>query len=335
MEQPVNHNSNSIAAEKIETKPKVVKVFTQQLVIEGIQEYQRQGRLSQIWKIDPILFRAGCKRFGNWQNARKAAGFEPRVIRRWSKEIILNKLCLWQHESVSKIRTLDPQLAYAAKQYFGNVTSAWKAAGLEPKGCYWTNQRVIATIQDRYVKGLSIDRIGFGERPLAAAAKRRFGSWRQAVAAAGLEKKLAPPKTVRRWNKATVVQAVWIRHRLGLCLAKTHQDDAGFYTAAKKHFGTWSKALIAAGIQPTPKRWTKDRVIAEIRSWHSQHVKINKISCQDARLYAAAVRLFGNWYNALISAGLKLNPCQKKRWTRISRSVRIQKVISSRVTKSA
>ena len=163
------------------------------------------------------------------------------------------------------------------------------------------------------MRGRPINRMGFGEIPLASAAKRHFGSWRSAVTAAGLAHRLAAPRTVRRWTKDAVLRAILSRQRQGLPLANAYKDDSGFYSAAKKYFGSWTDALRAAGLPPTRIQWTKERVVAEIRTWRKRGVTISRISAQDMRLTVAAIRLFGNWHSALIAAGIDAKPSSRKR----------------------
>ena len=49
------------------------------------------------------------------------------------------------------------------------------------------------------------------------------------------------------WTNDTVLSAIQDQYRRGR-LAKVRSEDCGLYLAAAKRFGTWHKALIAAGI---------------------------------------------------------------------------------------
>ena len=285
--------------------PAPCRQWTRQTIIAAIAEHHRQGNLSRVWKDDKSLFSAACKRLGSWQNALEAAGLEPRRIRRWSKARIIDELRCWHGQSQYAVRLEEPSLVGAAFRFFGSLTSAAEAAGVELKRRKWTPQRVVDTIQDRYVQGLPIAIAGFGEVSLATIAKKRFGSWRDAVAAAGLGHKLPAPKVIRDWGKAAVLEAIVLRHHQGLRPTKVWEDDSGLYSAAKKYFGRWSNAILAAGLPPTRKQWSKQRVVEEIQAWSRRGVPISSISRQDARLTTAANRLFGTWHAALLAAGLR------------------------------
>jgi hypothetical protein len=173
---------------------------------------------------------------------------------------------------------------------------------------------VLETIQDRYVKGRPIDIAGFGDKRLASAAKRRFGSWPAAVAAAGLSDKLAPRKPARNWTPEAVLQAIQTWHDQGRLISNVSKQDQGLYSAAKHHFGGWRAAVAAAGLKPTRRRWSKELVIEEIRSRHQHGLMLNSgiVSQQDPPLAGAAVRMFGNWGKALLAAGIPGNLPQRK-----------------------
>ena len=115
----------------------------------------------------------------------------------------------------------------------------------------------------------------------------------------------------QRERMAASLQAVGLLQ--GLRLTQVWADDTGLYSVAKKHFGTWTNTLLAAGLPPTRKQWTKDRAVVEIQAWRRQGVAISSISRQDMRLTVAAIRLFGSWHEALRAAGLK--PTYKQRRT--------------------
>ena len=81
-----------------------------------------------------------------------------------------------------------------------------EAAGIERResngrnGRVWTKERVLVAIQDRFLAGDPKDQFGFGDRGLGDAAKRLFGSWLDAVAAAGLKDKVNFKPNPRRWD---------------------------------------------------------------------------------------------------------------------------------------
>lgn len=290
------------------------KKWTHQAVIAAIHEYHQQGHpLSSLWKQDVPLFTAAIRRFGNWNRALAAAGFPSRQFRRWTKERILWELRMWHRQNLSRMRVPDPGLNGAVVRFFGNFHRAWEATGLDFPDSRWSKKRLIEAIQDRYIRGLRISLVGFGESSLAGIAKRLFGGWREAVTAAGLADKLPLSKVVRTWTKEEVIAIVLERHRQGLRLTRVWEDDVEYYRAATKHFGTWHNTLRAAGLAANRKQWTKAVVIEEIRTWQRRGIATSSISRQDPRLTTAARRLFGCWHSALMAAGLDVTPGEWRR----------------------
>jgi len=74
--------------------------------------------------------------------------------------------------------------------------------------------------------------------------------------------------------------------------------------AARRHFGTWHKALAATGVKARPyKIWTPELVLEEIRAWDRR-----------GAFAAAVLRQFGGWHTALLAAEL---PSQTyRRWSK-------------------
>ena len=88
------------------------------------------------------------------------------------------------------MKDVEPNLVGAAQAYFGGFYRAVEAAGLDLPRCKWSKRRIIDMIQEHYINGLRLEISGFGDNRLGANAKRYFGSWREAVKAAGLESRL-------------------------------------------------------------------------------------------------------------------------------------------------
>jgi hypothetical protein len=166
--------------------------WTKPMVLAAIRDHHARGTLSRVWTEDLPLFGAACKRFGGWQNALAATGLTPRYRRRWSTERVICELRPWDGQTQHAVRLGDPRLAGAAARFFGSLQNAAKAAGIELRQWKWTPQRTIEAIQDQYVRGLPL--FARHDQSLCRVATRVFGSWRAAVAAAGLAHKLPQPK---------------------------------------------------------------------------------------------------------------------------------------------
>ena len=187
-----------------------------------------------MWKDDKPLFCAAIRKFGNWHTALRAAGIEPRPFRKWSPERVIDGLCAEYRHAPCVIRRVDPALAGAAYRLFGSVALALDAAGLDPPPGRWTPGRVIEQIQDGHVQGRPLHKAGLGDKRLARAAKRYFGHWRTAVAAAGLAAQLPPANKTRVWSPQAVIDEILDWHRRGLRLTELWETRHGTLFRSKK-----------------------------------------------------------------------------------------------------
>lgn len=155
---------------------------------------------------------------------------------------------------------------------------------------------------------------------------RHFGSWKKALLAAGLDPLKEVPRRVLSEHYPTqeaVVAGIRKRKAEGRSLKRVavlapHRlgGDKGFHQIAVRHFGSWDKALAAAGLDPdreSPWRcWTYPSaklVIEAIRLRHQKGLGLNarclhrKISeGGDTTLYARGKKFFGSWDKALAAA---------------------------------
>jgi hypothetical protein len=78
--------------------------------------------------------------------------------------------------------------------------------------------------------------------------------------------------------------------------------------AARRYFGSWSKAVIAAGVDPLKLRrvvpWTKERIIEAILTRTLNNEPLGSRSVQPRSLADAGAKVFGTWAAALEAAGV-------------------------------
>jgi len=292
----------ALAAAGLPSKPRPQR-WSKRTVVETIRRRDHDGPpLSQVWRDDKSLFRAATRKFGNWQSALRAAGVTFKPLQRWSRERVLEAL-RHTYRIEPNFRTLDPALAGAAFRFYGGLNQALEAAGLPPPPGRWTKRRIIEEIQERYVRGGSLQFVGFKDKPLGYAAKRHFGSWHAAIGAAGLESRAPTPVVTRTWTSDAVLEAIRAQRTTATSVAPIWKDDTGLYSVAKKHFGSWRNAVIAAGLQPAHRRWTKELVIQEINARKARGLSLSSGNPdRDVRLIAAALRYFGGWGAAKTAA---------------------------------
>lgn len=149
------------------------------------------------------LVRAAAWHFGTWRTAVEAAGIDYESLsryQRWNRERIIARIqelhaqgadLSWRSVSME----IDPSLAAAALRPngFDSWRGAITAAGLDineiTRYQHWNHDKVIQAIKERHKEGkpLSSKALQTTDQSLFCAARRRFGSWDGALAAAGLD----------------------------------------------------------------------------------------------------------------------------------------------------
>lgn len=199
-------------------------------------------------------------------------------------------------------------------------------------GNRWTAAKVIATIQRLHERGVDLSPTGIRKSHSAlfssARSKSHFGSWKAAVTAAGLD-----------YSKIKRGKQVWSRERILRRIShayQTHEDllsgefklrHKKLYSAAcaKRYFGSWKKAIEAAGIDYSALRsehfWSRQRILRTIREIQGRGELLNwsALNSRYPSLYRAARRPenFGSWRKAVEAAGIE--PAQviiNHQWTR-------------------
>lgn len=155
----------------------------------------------------------------------------------------------------------------AAQRYCGGFRSALILAGEDPKTVAtdsrakshaarlkWTHAAILRVIQERHADGKPINTLAVKQAGLGGfyrAACRSFGSYEEAVEAAGIEyaevRKSAPA-----WSRDAVVKAISRLAAAGqdLNVSATQHFQSSLVTAAYKLFGSWDAALREAGYDP-------------------------------------------------------------------------------------
>ena len=193
----------------------------------------------------------------------------------------------------------------------------------------WTQDHIVAELARLHAAGdeLSYNRLSRANQSLVSAAAYHFGSYREAVVAAGID--YAEVSRRPRWTRDNVVEAIRAASAEGDDLnwsSVTRRGDdlakAAFAAIQPRLFGRWDKALEAAGLDVadvSPYRtWDKPTITRELKARHAEQSPMNSGAVQkhDPALHAAAVRYFGGFENALKAA--KLDPAAtrgRRRWS--------------------
>jgi hypothetical protein len=215
----------------------------------------------------------------------------------------------------------------AALRYFGHWMDAVNAAGIDyntirrqsrqeaiAKITKWDKNRIL-----REIKSIPKEKLWFvykTHQALHSAARREYGTWRNAVEAAGYDydeiNQLANTNYTP-WTEDKIIRIIRQIPQERLGYGFITKNNILLYSAAYRRFGNWANALKAAGIDPkiiescrSDKRWDKKKIIEEIGKLHSQGSNLSSGYMQrhHSGLFSAAYRRFGGWGKAIEAAGL-------------------------------
>ncbi|MDF2439724.1 MAG: hypothetical protein JWN98_708 [Abditibacteriota bacterium] len=204
--------------------------WTRKGIVAEIQQLHRDGAALNYAAAEAHylqLMRAAAWHFGTWRHAVETAGIDYSALskyRRWGRDRIIERIRELHHEGAdlswrSISLEIDPALAAAALRPngFASWRQAIAAAGLdiEEVARYqaWDAERVIQEIHalHREKKPMSSKLVQINNQSLFCAARRRFGSWDEALSAAGLDvsqiRLRQPAQRIARSTRKSTVQS--------------------------------------------------------------------------------------------------------------------------------
>lgn len=239
------------------------RTWTAERVINAIHRLDRQGialNYASVHKVHGGLPQAARKLLGSWNDTLRAAGYDPEQIRAnrrpWTRDEIID---LIRRRAAAGLPVASYNIAplsaeIASRRLFGSWKAALRAAGVPNPSTefpIWTKVSIIEGILMRQMAGEALHCFAAAHQVprLYDAARRLFGSWRDALREAGIE-----PDTVRRrrrpYSKADIV-AHLKRHAIaGRKGRRASVHPESIVKAARRLFGSWPAALEAAGITP-------------------------------------------------------------------------------------
>ena len=225
----------------------------------------------------------------------------------------------------SAVRHTHGRLLPRACVEFGSWNAALRAAGLDPekiRRCpLWSKKEICKQLRDLHAKRAFPDIRTLSQKhsKLYWACCRFYGGGLAAVRAAGIDYEKLLGEHPRRWTKARILAEIQRRDEKGqtLQLAAILRKEPRlkrFCYAVLHQFGTWSKALRAAGLHPDSvrnrnRKWPSARVLQEIRRRHVEGKLLNteRMLREDLALHTAGRRHFGSWKKAVEKAGINYN----------------------------
>ncbi len=124
---------------------------------------------------------------------------------------------------------------------------------------------------------------------------------------------LGLPLLVGTWDQAKLIRSIRDARRRGepLHSGAIRLSNYKMYKAASYHFGSWEKAIAAAGLSYARiarrepfETWSKPIILEKIRSLKAEGADLSyrALERRHSKLYAAARNHFGNWKAAMKAA---------------------------------
>jgi len=318
--------------------------WTPEYVLDRIAELNRRGMsLHHSWVEDRevSLIRMAEKFFGDWDEALRRIGLDPRRVRLvlphvwWTKDIVAAELKRLHRAGLGMMRQ-DIQaaghrpLCLAAVRLFGSHEAALQAAGIDPvhvrhrtpkKYGVADKRRLHAALRkaarlkspdarDRAVRALRQD--------FASMVSCLYGAecWGAVALDAGVDPERVSPLKGAYPTEHKVVSEIRRRHRQGLPInsgaVQKREGDLPLYRRGVALFGSWDAALEAAGFRHNSVRLRRrspydapEKTLAAIRrSAHAGRPIWPATVRRDHPLLDASVRRFyGTWRRALAASG--------------------------------
>ena len=114
----------------------------------------------------------------------------------------------------------------------------------------WDKRTIIKEIRDWHRRGRYLCHVRVEYPALQAAAERHFGTWSQAVRAAGYT---PGPRAPRKWTPQRVIEEIKARYTADISLPELRRRNPGLASAAQRRFGSWARAVRGRFEVPGPQ----------------------------------------------------------------------------------
>jgi hypothetical protein len=290
----------------------------------AVKSRARRTDAPSLSKLVVSSHRAFQRLFGGLRGALLAAGIDPastqkRIPSEWSSnDALIDALRAYVARTPPPTsgQLFRSRLGRQAVFRFGSRDAVIRKIGVGR----WSPQRVrpvpaadevVRWLQARHRAGhhMSRDAANSDAPRLVHACRKRFGSWRAAMQAAGLGELIGG--RVQLTSPAEVVRALRERHRHGLSIAlkRATGERPRLVRAACAQFGTWQAALDAAGLGevPVPRALLSPQEVRQgLQARHRRGRPMTAVATQreEGRLVYAACKHFGTWKAAMRAARL-------------------------------
>jgi len=321
--------------------------WSPEYVLDRLYAFHEMGiplNPSNVEKGEIVTYRVALGFFKNWDVVLQALQLDPKEVRKaarkkaWTRTTLLREVrrrkVLGQDVNWTSMLELDRSVTWAAVKLFGSYDRMLRSAGLDPKAIrkkpraknrYRTESDIINGICRRRLRDFPINSSGVtkGERrdlSLYNRARRVFGTWADAVKAAGFDYDKVSLLGNPYRTKKRVIAEIKRRHSEGMSLTAKDvrygsSKDGQLYTSALEFFRSWSAALKKAGVAvedvyPSKAKYvSKDDVISAIQKRDKKGLGTGSGAVchgaeSDVALFMRARRLFdGGWKEAVTASG--------------------------------
>ena len=186
-------------------------------------------------------------------------------------------------------------------------------------GRIWTREKLIEEIQRLNEQGVDLSPTAIqkthGALFSSARSRSHFGNWSTAINASGLDYNVIK-RVKQRWSHDLILAQIRACHAAGEDLLhpgfKKRHCNLYLAACAHRYFGSWRRALLAAGLNHEKLResrvWTKARIQRTIEELAAAGESLTWSSVEEKcpGIYRAARRVenFGSWHHALLAAGV-------------------------------
>lgn len=298
-------------------------------MVEEIERlYRKTKDLSYVgaFAARPALVSAGTYYFYSWRNAVTAAGFDYLKMRRqeeWSKDRIVKLLRLARQRkddfSHNEFERNHFRLFHAAVNHFGSWGEALRQVGVDyrkvRKFNEWDRRIIVREIKRLRKKGVDLSLRAMHEKgngAVVSASQHHFGSWRNAIQAAGLDYQTICKR--EKWSPDRILRIIRQLHRQGQDVSWSARMKAGqlkMVVMGAHYFGSWGAAVSKAGVDYEKvrkhRRWSSQLVVSEIKRLKRQGLNLSYRGLVEAGYHSlvyAGGFYFPNWGAAIKSAGL-------------------------------
>jgi len=336
------YEAAGISPESIGFEEKSCHRYTKELLLQRLKQLDAEGAdltNKNLQKKYSGLYRARNQWFeSDWQMFVEA-GIDPtKYVKHkhnyWTKERVDNAIKEIFKEKkqlpVSFVNKQYSDLANAALNYYDSWSDACAANDIpenlylaQARKNYWSQETIINEIIRMKNSGESLLTMDVRQHNprLYTQAYKKFDGWFDAVEAAGISTQDLR-KTVERgyWTREKIVEEIREhKEKFGdLSYSAVAKIRSDLLSAGANGFGSWRKAVIAAGydyalVVKQHDPYSKEEILDYLRNLHEQGISLDTQSMKvvNKTLLNIASRRFGTYENAVEALGLDYSEIRK------------------------